>query len=357
MFDSISRRQILRLGVGGVGSVVASVAGLSAGLGVSPRAFAADGRVLKISTLAACSAVNVPMQWAFRTLLPETAGYAVPDVQFTAKIPQIVQQVIAGTSDLGDGDIASTLAAAEAGADIKIIGLSYNNCSQVVVVNQSKVKSLEAIAENGGTIAVSGIGDFMQVMLLGALERRKIDAKKINFIEMGSSGDRARALLAGRVDAVPMQLEQAAELQKKDANFVILVKPWEEFGNWYSAVLMATSAWLKKPENQRAAVDVIKAGLTAFRKTDADFAWYQAETAKYASSKDLKTADEATLKPVWTTLTTTMNAFPRNMETLTADQVAKVIPYYKSAGALRGTVALHKVIDRTYLDRALKELG
>ncbi len=357
MFDSINRRQMLRLGLGGMGGVAAMATGLSAGLAFSPRAFAANERVLKISTLAACSAVNVPMQSAFRTLLPEMAGYGVPDVQFTAKIPQIVQQVVAGASDLGDGDIASTLAAAEAGADIKIIGLSYNNCSQVVVVNQSKVKNLEAIAEKGGTIAVSGIGDFMQVMLLGALAKRKIDAKKITFIEMGSSGDRARALLAGRVDAVPMQLEQAAELQKKDANFIILVKPWEEFGDWYSAVLMATSTWLKKPENQRAAVDVIKAGLTAFRKTDADFAWYKAETGKYASSKDLKTADDATLKPVWTTLTQTMNAFPKNMETLTADQVAKVIPYYKEAGALQGTVDLRKVIDRTYLDRALKELA
>lgn len=346
MFDSISRRQVLRLGMGGVGALA---------LGMRGEAFAA-ARVLKISTLAACSAVNVPMQAALRQGLASQPGFATPEVQFTAKIPEIAQEVIAGAADIGDADIASTLAAAEAGADVKIIGLSYNNCSQVVVVNQDKTRSLEELAQKGGTIAVSGIGDFMHVMLLGVFAKRHLDIKRINFIEMGSSGDRARALLAGRVDAVPMQLEQAAQLQSR-GNYVVLVRPWEEYGDWYSAVLIATGAWLKRPENQQAAVAVIKSALVAFRKTDQDYGWYKARTAEYASSKELKSADDAFLKPVWQTLTTGMNAFPADMGTLTTAGVAKVLPVYVAAGALKGTVDLNKVIDRTYLDRALKELG
>lgn len=347
MIENMNRRGVLRAGLAGMGVMA---------LGPVPKVFAQSGRVLKINTLASAAAVNVPMQTALRSELQKIAGFAAPEVRPTAKIPQIAQEVIAGASDLGDADVASTLAGAEAGADIKIIGLSYSNTSQVIVVNADKTKSLEDVAANGGTIAVNSIGDFMYVMLLGALAKRNIDAKSINFVEMGSSGDRARALLAGRVDAVPMHVEQAAQLATQ-GNYQILVRPWQEFDNWFSAVIIATDEWLKADENKAAAVAVVKSVLTSFRQTNADYDWYKARVAEFASSKDLKAAGDDFLKPVWQTLTTEIKAFPGDMGSLNADAFAKVIPVYKQAGALKGTVDLSKVIDRTYLEQALKELG
>lgn len=348
MFESMNRRDLLKVGVGGL-----SVLALGGGVG---GAFAAEARTLKINTLASAAAVNVPMQSALRSGLGKISGFTAAEVRPTAKIPQIAQEVIAGSADLGDADVASTLAAAEAGADLKIIGLSYSNTSQVIVVNADKTKSLEEVAKAGGTIAVNSIGDFMYVMLIGVLQKRKIDPKSVNFIEMGSSGDRARALLAGRVDAVPMHVEQAAQLAQK-GNFQILVRPWQEYDNWFSAVVMTTGAWLKDDANKAAAVAVLKSILTSFRQTDDDYAWYKSQVAEYASSKELKGADDAFLKPVWSTLTTEIKAFPKTMDELNADQFAKVIPAYKEAGALKGTVDLGKLIDRAYLEQALKELG
>lgn len=350
-----SRRGFLRAGAG---------AGLALGLGgtglitLGPvaQAVAQTGRVLKINTLASAAAINVPMQAALKGILPTLAGFAAPEVRPTKKIPQIAAEVIAGAADLGDADVASTLAAAEAGADVKIIGLSYNNTSQVVVVNADKVKNLEEIAARGGTIAVNSIGDFMYVMLFGALMKRGIDPKKINFIEMGSSGDRARALMAGRVDAVPMHIEQAAELATQ-GNYQILVRPWQEFDNWFSAIIMTTGKWLETDENKAAAVAVLKAVLTSFRKTNSDYAWYKQQVGLYASSKTLKEANDAFLKPVWETFTTQIKAFPDNMQTMTADEFAKILPIYKEAGALKGTLKLDSIIDRTYVDRAIKELA
>ncbi|MGU3495470.1 ABC transporter substrate-binding protein [Xanthobacteraceae bacterium A53D] len=351
-FGNLSRRGFLRTG---------AAAGLAAsGLGVITLGGGfpaqAAGRVLKINTLASAAAVNVPMQAGLLSELPQIAGFAAPEVRPTKKIPQIAQEVIAGAADMGDADVASTLAAAEAGADVRIIGLSYSNTSQVLVVNAKKTESLEQIAGNGGTIAVNSIGDFMYVMLIGVLLKRKIDPKKINFIEMGSSGDRARALLAGRVDAVPMHIEQAAQLAEK-GDFQILVKPWREYSNWFSAIIMTTDTWLKKDENKDAAVAVLKATLTSFRKTNKDFAWYKQQVGKYASSKELKDAPDSFLEPVWKTLTTDIKAFPDDMQTMTTDEFAKMIPVYKEAGALKGTLDLNKIIDRTYLERAIKELA
>ena len=378
MSERMTRRKALRLTVGavsGVGAValrgIAGTAGLLAnvgvrggivaaagvaGAGVANTAFAAGGRVLKIDTLASAAAVNVPMQAALRGLLQTQTGMAAPEVQPTARIPQIVQEVISGSADLGDADIASTLSAAEAGADIKIIGLSYNSTAQVFVTNADKWKSLKELGEKGATIAVNSVGDFMYVMLLGVFKQQGIATAKINFVEMGSSGDRARALLAGRVDAVPMQVEQAAELAKR-GNFKILMRPWEAYDDWFSAVIVAKSSWLEKPENKTAAVAVLKSVLTAFRKTNADYPWFKSQVVLYGSSKDLKTADDAALKPVWETLTQTIKAFPNDMAQMNVAQFAKVIPVYKDTGALKGTVDLHKLIDRTYLEQALKELG
>lgn len=352
-FENLSRRGLLRVG-GGLALGLAG-SGLIT-LGPVAEAMAQAGRSLKINTLASAAAINVPIQAAMRAELAKIEGFAAPEVRPTKKIPQIASEVIAGAADLGDADVASTLAAAEAGADLKIIGLSYNNTSQVVVVNAEKVKSLEAIAENGGTIAVNSIGDFMYVMLLGTLDKRGIDRKKINFIEMGSSGDRARALLAGRVDAVPMHVEQAAELATK-GDYQVLVRPWQEFDNWFSAVVMTSGKWLEADENKAAAVAVLKAVLTAFRKTNSDYDWYKAQVGEYASSNTLKAAGDDFLKPVWQTLTTEIKAFPGGMESMTPDDFAKIIPVYQKAGALNGTLDLDRIIDRTYVDRAVKELG
>ncbi|MCW2242104.1 ABC transporter substrate-binding protein [Azospirillum canadense] len=351
MFDDVNRRTVLRAGLGGL-----SVLALGPLAGSMQGAFAQTGRVLKINTLASAAAVNVPMQAALRSGVGMMAGFAAPEVRPTKKIPQIAQEVIAGAADLGDADVASTLAAAEAGADLRIIGLSYSNTSQVIVANTDKVKSLEEIAAKGGTIAVNSIGDFMYVMLAGALLKRNIDPKKVNFIEMGSSGDRARALVAGRVDAVPMHIEQALELAQM-GSYEMLVRPWEEYDNWFSAIVMTTGAWLKADENKRAAVAVLKSVLTSFRNTNKDYGWFKTQVGQYASSKELKAADDSMLKPVWETLTTRIKAFPNNMETLTPDEFAKVIPAYKAVGALKGTVDLTKVIDRTYLEQAVKELA
>lgn len=346
MFESMNRRDLLRAGAGGLSALA---------LG-SGAALAAAPRTLKINTLASAAAVNVPMQSALRAGLGRIDGFAAAEVRPTAKIPQIAQEVVAGSVDLGDADVASTLAAAEAGADLKIIGLSYGNTSQVIVVNADKTKSLEDVAKTGGAIAVNSIGDFMYVMLIGVLQKRKIDPSSVNFIEMGSSGDRARALLAGRVDAVPMHVEQAAQLAQK-GNFQILVRPWQEYDDWPSAVVMTTGAWLRDDANKAAAVAVLKAILTSFRQADDDYGWYKTQVAEYASSKELKAADDAFLKPVWSTLTTEIKAFPKTMDGLTAEQFGKVIPIYKQAGALKGTVDLGRLIDRAYLEQALKELS
>lgn len=348
----MNRRQVLRLGLGSFGLMALNM------MISLPAKSAAAMRYLKINTLASSAAVNVPLQAALREILPSNNSGINTTVQPTAKISQIVQEVVTGGADMGDADIATTLLAAEAGADVKIIGLSYSNTTQVIVVNTDKIKSIADFANQQVTVAVNSIGDFMHVMVLGVLKKHNVDVSKVNFIEIGSSGDRMRSLAVGRVDAVPVHIEQAEQLKriKGRGTFDIVIRPWEEYKNWYSIVLIASDKWLAVPENQDIAVMAIKSVLISFRKTNEDYGWYKEQVKKYATSKELKTADDDFLHPVWETLTTKIHAFPPSMETFTVAGIAEILPVYQRAGVIKGTVDLNKLIDLRYLKRAIEEL-
>ncbi len=72
----------------------------------------------------------------------------------------------------------------------------------------------------------------------------------------------------------------------------------------------------------------------------------------YASSKSLKEADDAFLSRCWQTLTADIKAFPADMHDDDAvDEFAKILPVYNEAGALKGTLKLDGIIDRTYVDQ------
>jgi len=119
---------------------------------------------------------------------------------------------------------------------------------------------------------------------------------------------------------------------------------------------MARASWLRKDENKTAAVAVLRSVLSAFRRANDDYAWYKTQVARYASSKDLRMAGDDLLKPVWETLTRRIHAFPRSMEHMTPDAFAKVIPVYQRTGALKGTLDLATIIDRSYVEQAVKAL-
>jgi NitT/TauT family transport system substrate-binding protein len=205
-------------------------------------------------------------------------------------------------------------------------------------------------------VAVNSKGDFTHVLLVGPLLKRGVDLSKVTVVEIGGSGARMRALLAGRVDAVPVHFDQAFDLAKQ-GNYPVLLEPAKEYRAWFGEVYFATTEWLKKAENGRAAVDVLKATLMAFRRASKDFAWFAEQYRKHSTVQDAAKTPDETIRPVWEILVRQVNAFPGGMESFTVENFKDLIPVYKAADALQGTVNVEKAIDRTYLDQALKELG
>ena len=349
----ISRRELLKSMTLGAGAALAGGGALD--VMASRIVQAQAGRVLDIAVVGFSLGIHVPSMVAMKEILPTLPGYAAAKTTRFASQRVITETIVSGQGDIGAGDPIITLRAAEAGADVKIIGLVFNSTSLVFVVNGNKIKQLQDLQKPDVVVAVNSKGDFTHVLLVGPLLKRGVDLGKVTVIEIGGSGGRTKALLAGRVDAVPVHFDQAFEIAKQ-GNYPVLLDPAKEYKAWFGEVYFATAEWLKKPENKRAAVDLLKANLLAFRRASKDFAWFADEYRKYSTNEGAAKAPDDTIKPVWDILVKQVNAFPGAMESFTVQNFKDLVPVYKAAEALEGKVDVAKVVDRTYLDQALKEL-
>jgi NitT/TauT family transport system substrate-binding protein len=351
---NVTRREALKVLALGAGAGALGGGALETAAGRS--AWAQAGRVLDIPVVGFTLGIHVPSMAAMKEILPTLPGYAAAKTTRFASQRVITQTIVSGQGDIGAGDPIITLRAAEAGADLKIIGLVFNSTSLVFVVNGNKIKQLQDLQKPEVVVAVNSKGDFTHVLLVGPLLKRGVDLGKVTVVEIGGSGARTKALLAGRVDAVPVHFDQAFDIAKQ-GNYPILLDPAKEYKAWFGEVYFATSDWLKKPENKKAAVDLLKANLLAFRRASKDFAWFAEQYRKHSTVEGAAKTPDDTIKPVWDILVKQVNAFPGAMETFTVQNFKDLVPVYKAAESLEGKVDVEKVIDRTYLDQALKELS
>src|SRR3546814_12571958 len=96
------------------------------------------------------------------------------------------------------------------GADLRVIGLVYDNASLVFVVNADVVKDWADLERDDVIVAVNSKGDWIHAMLNGPLTKRNVDPDKLTIVEIGGSSSPMQALLANRVQAVPVHNDQTS---------------------------------------------------------------------------------------------------------------------------------------------------
>lgn len=319
-----------------------------AGLGKDPD------RILGVDLLGFQLGIHIPMTAGIIEGIPAIPGYGAPKVARIDQIRTMVSDMVAGTAEFGDNGPTGVLAADEQGADLKIIGYVYRNTSLIFVVNSDKIKDWKDLEKPENVIAVNGKGDITHLMLLGPLIKRGVNINKLTIVEIGGSGGRLRALLSGRVQAVPIHFDQAADVLKQGP-YKVLFQPWEFYRLWVNEVWACSGAWLKKPGNSRAAIDLLKATTLAFRRANRDFNWYLQMYRKYATIPKANETTEETLRPLWSKLVNDVRAWP-DYNILTAKDMNDLIPIYKAAGDIKGTLDLKSVVDNSYAEQAMKEL-
>lgn len=333
---------------------LAALSGFALTQGIPLFPALAAGRTLTFNIPGNALGVHIPYMAAINEILPEL-GYATPKWDRVSKLQTITQSILAGAVDFGSGDAISALRAVEAGADLKIIGNAFVHTSLVFVVNGDKIQEAKDIEKSDVTLAVNSKGDFTHVMVVGPMMKRGVDMDKVNVVTMGGSGARFRALLAGKVDGVPIHFDQASQIMK-EGNFKILVEPAKEYESFLGEVWLSSGQWLQNEENRKAAKDLLKATITAFRRTNDDLDWYAEMYRKYGTDKSMKDASKEEIEIVWKALGKDIGCWPNDMKH-SVSTYEQLLPVYKAAGAIEGTVDLSKVVETSLVDEALKELG
>jgi NitT/TauT family transport system substrate-binding protein len=282
-------------------------------------------------------------------------GYGAADMTRIESMQVLTQSIVAGSAEAGEADVVSALRASEAGADIRLTGLVYNSTTQVFVVNADKIKSYEDFKNTDNAIALNSTGDFIYVFLSGVMAKNGIKIDDTTIVEIGGSGSRMKALLGGRVAAVPVHFDQAAQIMK-EGNYKVMIEPWKVYDPWISEGWLVNGKWLEKPDNQTFIKDVQKAMITSFRRANDDIGYFVEGYRKYATLAGAKDATAESMKSTWETISKEIKAWPRDGG-FKREYFEQLLPVYREAGAIKADLDLSKIVDTQYVDKALAELG
>ena len=317
-------------------------------------AAAQQGRSLDAQILGFTLAIHVPAIVALNDGMVEL-GYGPSEMARIESMQVVTQSIVSGSAEVGEADIISAMRAAGAGADVKLTGLVYNNTSQVLVVDADRVSSLADLANPANPIALSSTGDFIYVMLAGAMARENVSIDDVTTVEIGGSGSRMRALLGGRVAGVPVHFDQAQQIMQ-EGNYKVLVEPWTIFDPWLSEAWLCNGRWLENADNERMMIDLVKATITSFRRANESYDYFAEGYRKFSTAADAATVTDETLRPIWEQLSQTIRAWPDDGG-FRREYFEQLLPEYRNAGVLSANLDIGSVVDTTYVERALTELG
>jgi NitT/TauT family transport system substrate-binding protein len=121
-----------------------------------------------------------------------------------------VQALIAGQTDLAGGGTDELILGAAAGADIVAIASTQDKMDYVLVASND----IQSIADlDGKSIGMSGPAGYDTLLSRLVIRREGMALDDVNFVQIGGSGDRSAALLAGRVDAATIFISDWFELE------------------------------------------------------------------------------------------------------------------------------------------------
>jgi len=195
------RRDALRLGGIGAASV----------LSVSLRdARAKTAAPIKVNIVNTASNVTYTIQQLLKNKgWLEDFGLE-PITQNVSDGGKLMGALLSGGSDIcllsGFGQV---LVAIEKGAALKVVGGAALLPEQAVFAKKPEIKTLKDL--EGRTVGTGSVGALLYQLMVTLMEKKGVDIKKVKFVNIGSSADVFRAIVAGTVDAGPSLYDVYAE--------------------------------------------------------------------------------------------------------------------------------------------------
>ncbi len=126
---------------------------------------------------------------------------------------KVIASLLGGSSDLclwsGMGGVP---AAIEKGGKLKIVGGAELFPTQAIFSAKPEIKQIKDLV--GKTIGIGALGALLHQVMLAALMKKGIDPSQVTFRNVGSSTDVFRAIIAGTVDAGPVEVSAFEQLDK-----------------------------------------------------------------------------------------------------------------------------------------------
>lgn len=136
-------------------------------------------------------------------------GLRAEFVGFSAGLTGI-QALASGSVDFACEGVGSFLSAIQAGADLKIVFVPNANNSYVIVTRAS-IEKPENLA--GKKWAVTQVGAISQCYAVLWLRQHNMKENSVDWIPIGGEAARARALLAGQVDATLLNVGELLRIE------------------------------------------------------------------------------------------------------------------------------------------------
>lgn len=204
----MTRHRAFQLSLPLATAISIAIAGLSAG-SLLPPAFAQPVGQVKFGGQFPPTFEYVYRHYALDDGFLEKQGLRAEFVGFSAGLTGI-QALASGSVDFACEGVGSFLTAIQAGADLKIVFVPNANNSYVIVT-RANIDKPENLA--GKKWAVTQVGAISHSYAVLWLRQHNMKENSVDWIPIGGEAARARALLAGQVDATLLNIGELLRIE------------------------------------------------------------------------------------------------------------------------------------------------
>lgn len=294
----------------------------------------------KITTTSSLfSALLMPEAYMFDML--EAWGAEVEVVTLTTTSG--VQALIANRSDLAPHGADELIIGVAEGADLVAIGSPQSKVNYVLIAKKefTSVEDLE-----GATIGMSGPAGFDALLTRFSLEAVGLDPETdVNFVQIGGSPDRAAALLAGRVDAATIGIDDWFELKLQADQVDLLQYMSEIVPDFATELYFAKGEWVDANPDAALAIACGNLAANAWANQDrATFIDYTLAKVPGATAEGTGDLYDAAIE---------IDMYPRTPEAiLSAAGLVGLMEAMVVTGDISGPVDILSHVDGSYLQQA-----
>jgi ABC-type nitrate/sulfonate/bicarbonate transport system substrate-binding protein len=155
---------------------------------------------------------------------------------------KIVASIVSGQMDLCMGvGFGPIIPAVEKGARVKVLAGAWMLAPNTLFTSRPGIRTLDDLA--GKTVGTGAVGAVLHLLMVAALQKHGIDPARVNFVNVGSTGDIFKAVAAGTIDAGVVNVD--AYEQKDRYKLHPVVDFWTELPEFPFQASFASDAAIK----------------------------------------------------------------------------------------------------------------